>query len=210
MDTELLKTFVELHRTGHFGKAAENLHVTQAAVSARIKQLEDKLGTKLFLRNRNNLTLSAEGERLLQHAETILTAWTRAVQDVALADEAKNQLSISATSGIWHFVLASRLLGISQMLSDTVIRADVGSDTELYQQVQSALIDIAILYESARSTALVATPLGKLKLVLVGTRKDASIKNVFSGKYVFVDWGTRFKVFHARKFGLLSWQNPLR
>ncbi len=39
MDTDLLKTFLEVSKTRHFGKAANNLFVTQAAVSARIKHL---------------------------------------------------------------------------------------------------------------------------------------------------------------------------
>ena len=40
MDVKVFKTFLELAQVGHFGKAAENLYITQAAVSARIKQLE--------------------------------------------------------------------------------------------------------------------------------------------------------------------------
>ena len=58
MDTELLKTFLEVNRTRHFGKAAENLYLTQSAVSARIKLLEDLLGTPLFSRARNNVQLT--------------------------------------------------------------------------------------------------------------------------------------------------------
>ncbi len=40
MDTELLKTFLEVSRTRHFGRAAESLYLTQSAVSFRIRQLE--------------------------------------------------------------------------------------------------------------------------------------------------------------------------
>jgi DNA-binding transcriptional LysR family regulator len=44
MDTQLLRTFLEVHRTRHFGRAADNLYVSQSAVSARIRQLEEELG----------------------------------------------------------------------------------------------------------------------------------------------------------------------
>lgn len=44
MDTELLKTFLEVSRTRHFGRAAESLYLTQSAVSFRIRQLENQLG----------------------------------------------------------------------------------------------------------------------------------------------------------------------
>ena len=84
MDIELLKTFLEVRRTRHFGKAAENLFLTQAAVSARIRQLERLLGVKLFIRSRNNIQLTSEGERLVGHAQTVLLAWSRARQELAL------------------------------------------------------------------------------------------------------------------------------
>ncbi|MEX2517286.1 MAG: LysR family transcriptional regulator, partial [Gammaproteobacteria bacterium] len=44
MDVDLLKTFLEVQRTRHFGRAADNLFLTQSAISARIRQLEDELG----------------------------------------------------------------------------------------------------------------------------------------------------------------------
>ena len=84
MDIELLRTFLEVKNTRHFGKAAENLYLTQAAVSARVKQLENIIGTPLFTRFRNNLQLTVTDERLINHAENILISWERARQDVTL------------------------------------------------------------------------------------------------------------------------------
>ena len=55
MDIQLLRTFLELDRTRHFGKAAEILSVTQSAVSARIRLLEETLGVPLFIRRRNEI-----------------------------------------------------------------------------------------------------------------------------------------------------------
>ena len=72
MDIDLLKTFVEVVRTRHFGKAAENLYITQSAVSFRIRQLEQGLGVNLFIRQRNNIQLTAPGERLLPHKLVII------------------------------------------------------------------------------------------------------------------------------------------
>ncbi|MEX2366994.1 MAG: LysR family transcriptional regulator, partial [Pseudohongiellaceae bacterium] len=75
MDIELLRTFLEVRNTRHFGKAANNLFITQAAVSSRIKLLEQMLESPLFVRYRNNLQLTEAGERLVNHAEEILKAW---------------------------------------------------------------------------------------------------------------------------------------
>lgn len=75
MDTELLKTFLEVSRTRHFGRAAESLYLTQSAVSFRIRQLENQLGANLFTRHRNNIRLTPAGERLLPYAETLMSTW---------------------------------------------------------------------------------------------------------------------------------------
>lgn len=78
MDTELLKTFLEVQKTRHFGKAADNLYLTQSAVSFRIRQLEQSLGTNLFYRSRNNIQLTAAGEALLPHAIAVIQALNNA------------------------------------------------------------------------------------------------------------------------------------
>jgi DNA-binding transcriptional LysR family regulator len=74
MDIDLLKTFLEVNRTRHFGRAAENLFLTQSAVSARVRQLEDTIGVPLFTRTRNDIQLTPAGTRLLKYAESILNA----------------------------------------------------------------------------------------------------------------------------------------
>jgi DNA-binding transcriptional LysR family regulator len=82
LDTELLKTFLEVQKTRHFGKAAENLYLTQSAVSFRIRQLEQSLGVPLFIRYRNNIQLTSAGELLLPHAEAVLSAIGAARQQI--------------------------------------------------------------------------------------------------------------------------------
>ena len=77
MDTELLKTFLEVSRTRHFGRAAEALYLTQSAVSFRIRQLENQLGVNLFTRHRNNIRLTTAGEKLLPYAETLMVLMYR-------------------------------------------------------------------------------------------------------------------------------------
>lgn len=72
MNIALLKTFLEVSKTRHFGRAAELLYLTQSAVSFRIKQLESKLGVTLLHRHRNNIHLTPAGERLIPYANNLL------------------------------------------------------------------------------------------------------------------------------------------
>lgn len=93
MDLELLRTFLEVARLRNFGRAAEALYLTQAAVSARIKLLETQLDVQLFDRYKRDIRLTPEGNRLVRHAELLLANWRKARQDVT-AGGAQSQLSL--------------------------------------------------------------------------------------------------------------------
>lgn len=200
MDTELLRTFLEVNKTRHFGRASENLYLTQAAVSARVKQLESYLGVSLFIRARNNIQLTAEGERLIPHAETMLLALSRVKQEVELKQEQKQQISIGTTAGLWNFVLQDRLPIIHRERPELALRAEAHTSDELLRLMQENLLDVAVLYEPAQLPELTAQPLGKLKLVMASTSSEANAKNVMDSNYVYVDWGTTFSLFHAKRF----------
>ena len=90
VDSELLKTFLEVSRTSHFGKAAETLYLTQSAVSFRIRQLETQVGADLFTRPRNNIQLTEAGERLVPYAEKLMETWLLAKKKFSRADSTKN------------------------------------------------------------------------------------------------------------------------
>src|SRR3990167_3219938 len=105
MDIDLLRTFLEVYRTRHFGRTAENLYLTQSAVSARIRLLEETLGAPLFTRTRNDIRLTPAGTRMLKYAEAILNAWNRARQDAALGEEDKVSLAIGASYSLWDILL---------------------------------------------------------------------------------------------------------
>ena len=66
----------------------------QSAISARIRHLEDQVGAPLFTRDRNDIRLTAVGKRLLPHAESIVTAWHRARQEVTLGADMEQSLSV--------------------------------------------------------------------------------------------------------------------
>ena len=98
MSSDLLRTFLEVAKTRHFCHAAENLYLTQLAVSSRIKQLESGIGVPVFTRQRNNILLTTAGEPLLPHAENLLASWQLAVQEVGIPAKKNAQFSIGGTS----------------------------------------------------------------------------------------------------------------
>jgi len=67
-----LRTIKAIHDTGGLARAAEQLHITQSALSHQVKGLEDQVGVELFVRRSKPLKLSAAGMKLLKAAERIL------------------------------------------------------------------------------------------------------------------------------------------
>lgn len=204
MDTELLRTFLEVRATRHFGRAADNLCITQAAVSARIKQLEEMLGAPLFLRTRNNIQLSSEGERLVPHAETVLLAIARARQEVQLAEGDSRRVVIGVRSGIWSAPLQQRLLALGEDQPDLALNVESLDSDDLVRRLLDRTLDLAILYESPSLPELETIAIGELNLKLFSSAKRGSPRGAVENGYVFLDWGGGFARFHARQFGDLA------
>jgi DNA-binding transcriptional LysR family regulator len=201
MDIDLLKTFLEVNKTRHFGRAADNLYLTPAAVSARVRQLEQMLGVDLFIRSRNNIQLTLEGERLLPHAETMLLSWSRALQDVALKTEQEQQVNVGTTHSLWTFGLHKQLCKLFQLLPMTAIRAIAHPADLLIRMLVERTLDLALLLEPPTLTDFTVEKIGQVKLVLVSNSQSLNSKTAFQSGYVYVDWGVSFEMFHAKRFG---------
>lgn len=201
MDIDLLKTFLEVNKTRHFGRAADNLYLTPAAVSARVRQLEQMLGAELFIRNRNNIQLTLEGERLVPHAETMLLSWNRARQDVMLQREQVQQFNIGTFHSLWHFGLHNQLSKLFGLLPQVAMRALSHPTDMLTRMLVERTLDLALLLEPPTLPDFSVDKVGQVKLVLVSNDVSLNNKSAFTSGYVYVDWGVSFDLFHAKRFG---------
>ena len=74
MELYQLRSFAAVAEAGHLTRASEKLHISQPALSAQIKALEDELGVALFERTPSGMTLTTAGQRLLPEATKVVTA----------------------------------------------------------------------------------------------------------------------------------------
>jgi DNA-binding transcriptional LysR family regulator len=88
MELYQLRSFVAVAEAGHLTRAAEKLHVSQPAVSAQIKALEDELEVALFARTSSGMVLTPAGQRILADAAKILAA-AQALRNSATALKGK-------------------------------------------------------------------------------------------------------------------------
>lgn len=198
MDVELLKTFIEVQQTRHFGRAAENLFITQSAVSARIRQLEDALGVRLFMRDRNNIQLTPAGRKLLQHAESIVAGWNRARLDVAVDDDVGQSIAMAATPNLWEILMPEWLRHVSQQHARITLNADCISTELIIRRVLDRALDFGFVLEPPRLPELAVENIGDFRVQLVSSGRATTLKEALAQQYIYVDWGGDFSYQHAR------------
>lgn len=200
MNTELLRTFLEVAKTRHFGHAAENLYLTQSAVSSRIKQLEASIGASVFTRQRNNILLTTAGERLLSHAENVLAAWQLAIQEVGVPKEQNMQLALGGTSNLWDTFLQSVLPKLAANFPNLYIRTEINQSQHLVRSLLGGRLDIFVVLDPPTNTDIESIRIGKLELIMVCNTANQTLEDVSESGHVFVDWGTASNLQQARLF----------
>ncbi|KPZ70868.1 MULTISPECIES: LysR family transcriptional regulator [unclassified Shewanella] len=203
MDTDLLKTFLEVYRTRHFGKAADNLYITRSAVSFRLKQLESLLGVILFDRERNNIKPTPAGERMLAHANAVLTALERAKQDVSLIEQHSVQLSIGMGHNIWESYLKRAIQPLYKTEHGLSLRTDVITSAVMAKKMAETTLDIALSFDPFHIDGIDTITLSQVNLLLVSTQANLHISDLALSHYVKVDWGTAFNITHAQELTAL-------
>ncbi|GGD38085.1 LysR family transcriptional regulator [Aureimonas glaciei] len=204
MDTELARTFLEIVSTRSFIRAAERLHISQTAVSARVRTLEDRLGRSLFVRNKSGATLTPAGEQFLRYAPGFVQLWERARHQVAVPPGRRALLSVGGELSLWHPLLIDWLLWMKRCAPDIALRMSVDLAADLARQVADGLLDLAIMYAPQQRPGLKVELLLEEKLVLVRCGGENGSSD-FSD-YVYVDWGSDFTAQHNLSFPDLA--NP--
>lgn len=200
MNTELLRTFLEVAKTRHFGHAAENLYLTQSAVSSRIKQLEDTMGVRIFTRRRNNILLTPAGERLLPHAENLMASWQLAVQEVGIPKQQNMQLALGGTSNLWDTFLQSVLPKLAAHFPNLYIRTEINQSQHLVRSLLGGRVDVFVVLDAPTNIDIDSKRIGQLELIMVCNIANQTLEDVPSFGHVFVDWGTAFNLLQARLF----------
>jgi DNA-binding transcriptional LysR family regulator len=202
MDINLARTFLEIVATRNFLRAAERLHVTQTAVSARVRTLEDLLGRKLFVRNKAGAALTSAGEQFLRYAQTLVQVWERARHQVAVPPGRRAVVTVGGELSLWNPLLLNWLLWMRKAAPQLALRAEVGLPQSLVDQVVEGILDIAVVYAPHHRPGLKIELLIEEKLVLVTTARRGQPQR--PADYVFVDWGQDFAARHNLAFPELA------
>ncbi len=195
MDMDQVRTFLEVVEAGSFIRAADALHVTQSTVSARIKELELRLGQPLFVRRKSGVTLTTAGKRFQPHAATLLHVLQQARQDIALPAEMRAVLNVGGQFSLWERILLDWVGRFRSDHPEVAVRAEVGTPESLMRHLADGLLDFAVMYAPEARPGFKIEKLMDEHLVMVATRPDHAGPG--EPDYVFVDWGPDFDAWHS-------------
>jgi DNA-binding transcriptional LysR family regulator len=196
LDITTARTFLEIVKTGSFVRAAGNLHITQTAVSARIRSLEQQLDRKVFIRNKAGARLTPAGDQFLRFATSLVQIWDRARRSVATAPGKETVVTIGAELSQWNPLMRHWLVWMRRECPELAISAHIDSAERLLEEVQEGALDFAILYAAPARPGVIAELLFEERLVLV--RTTPADQPMRAEDHVEVDWGEDFAAsYHA-------------
>lgn len=162
-----IEAFFEILKAGSISCAAQNLYVTQPALSRRIKVLEAELGYPLFERNKGkrNITLTKEGEAFIAVAHKWLGVWQEA-QEINRLDS-PGILNLSSVGSVSSYILPDVFEHFSQQNPQAGICFHNYHSYEAYQYIDNGLIDIAIISDDMYYKNVETIPAFSEPMVLV-------------------------------------------
>jgi len=151
-----LSIFIAVVEKGSFSAAAESLHITQPAISARIHSLEEYIGVQLFKRDRKGVTLTMAGQTLYKNARLINDLWEQTIKEVQLHSNIfDSRLEIVGSPTVGQYILPSLVKEFKNIYEYINAAILVGNNNEVVSKVinnQAQLGFIAGHYESDKLT----------------------------------------------------------
>jgi len=142
-----LRAFEAVARTLNFGVAAEELHVTQSAVSRQIKGLEEELGAQLFTRGTRHVQITPDGQALLRAVEPLLAKLDTSVQHIRRS-RSRRRVSVTTFASFGSLWLLPRIEAFQRSHPDIDIRV---SAHDALEDLDDPELDLALRYLSPAS-----------------------------------------------------------
>lgn len=145
IDLRTLETFYVVAQVGGFHRAAEKLHTTQPAVSARIMQLEHALKARLFDRDNRGSHLTPKGRELMVYAERMMDLRTEMLVAMGGQSALGGTVQLGVSETIVHTWLADLLKRLNRDYPSVTVEINVDTSANLAAGLENGSIDVALL-----------------------------------------------------------------
>lgn len=149
------KVLVSLHETKNITKSAEQLFMTQPALTKRLQVIEEDLGCTIVLRSKKGVEFTPTGERVIKKAETILAAIQELRQELAAQqDGSSGSLALGVPYSYVRFVLPTLLEGYAALHLNIHVSITTALSDELVRQVQDGTLDVCFARYTVEDEAM--------------------------------------------------------
>jgi Transcriptional regulator len=186
-----LRAFIAIAESGTFTAGALRVHVTQAAISMQIRQLENEIGARVFVRAPRHVILTEAGEHLLRRARHMLREHDAAIDEIAeLAGAERGRLRIGSASAM---VLTDQLPTILTELQKQHPRAEIGvtsgTSEALVEQILKGELDIAFVSLPVDARGIQTERLSEDQLVAIASPQHKLAKQKSVSAYTLAGNG---------------------
>jgi DNA-binding transcriptional LysR family regulator len=161
LDLITLRLFVTVCETGNIARAGEQANIVGSAISKRLSQLEDTVGTPLLVRKRHGVAPTAAGQTLLEHARAMLASSARIERDMgAYAAGVRGQVRILASASAMAESLADDVASFLKQPKHKSIRVDMEEriSPEVVRGIRDGTASLGICWDAADIGSLKSRP----------------------------------------------------
>lgn len=165
-----LQVFVMVAEKKSFSRAAEELHLTQPAVSQYIRALEDSVGTRLLERTNKYVRLNQAGEIIFHHAKEILSLYTKMqclVDD--LTNKASGPISIGSSYTFGEYILPRIIAKLQNLYPEISPSITIHNTKEIIDLVTNHQLDVGIIEGIYKGGKLVTEIVAEDHMVIVAS-----------------------------------------
>ncbi|EIA0806728.1 LysR family transcriptional regulator [Vibrio vulnificus] len=199
MDYKLFQTFIAVSKHKHFGRAAESLHLTQAAVSSRIKLLEQYYNKTLFHRGTGQVKLTPAGELLYGFAARVIAILEETKRELQIDEHDDHDLEIAIAPNVLHTMLHEKITLLSEELSSKKTSVNILNHAQMRKGLILNTLSIVFSFNRVFHDDFFCKKISKVTLALVSTSSD-----FLSKRFVDIDWGEHFYVDFTKRHPSLS------
>ena len=143
-----MRYFLAIAEEGNITRAAQKLRMAQPPLSRQMKELEEELGTPLFIRGKRKIQLTEEGVFLRQQAEEILDLMEKTESRLSrIKNSAHGTISIGVTESCGAGVLSDMITDFHKIYPNVKYDIRCGGSDEVYDRLNKGLVDIGIVRE---------------------------------------------------------------
>ena len=190
-----IQTFLGVARLGSFRRAADELCVTQAAVTSRIKGLEDYLGFPVFHRHRRGAKLTEQGERFIDYARNAIDTIEQGREVARRATSYRAHYRFMSQFLLLDELVPDWLHWMNQTVPDVSLSIDCGYSMIATREIANGQLDLAVGYQYQVTNGVIFEPLFTERLVLVTSFEDVAD---WRENYISIGWDEAFDEEHRR------------